>query len=187
MISLFDLWMPIVLSAVAVFVASSVIHMVLQFHSTDFRKVPSEDKVMEALRRFDLPPGDYVMPHAATMKEMAAPEYKDKQKNGPVAVMTVLPSGPSAMGQSLGLWFVFSLVVGLLVAYIARLSLPAGADYLLVHRVTAATAFCCYSMAHLHYSIWYRKSWSATMKNVLDGLVYGLVTGGMFGWLWPGS
>ena len=187
MISLMALWLPILLSAVAVFVVSSLVHMVLKYHNTDFKKIPSEDGVMDALRPFNLPPGDYVMPHALSMKEMGSPEYKERQNSGPVAIMTVLPNGPSAMGPSLLMWFGFSLVVGVLVAYIARMSLPAGTDYLLVHRVTGATAFCCYSMGNLPNSIWYKKSWSATMKNVFDGLIYGLVTGGVFGWLWPGA
>ena len=187
MISLMALWLPIVLSAVAVFIVSSIIHMVLKYHNKDYGKVPSEDGVMEAMRGFNIPPGDYVMPHAATMKEMGTPEFLEKQKQGPVVIMTVQPSGPCGMAQPLVLWFLFSLLVGVLVAYIARMSLPAGTDYLLVHRVTGATAFCCYAMAHLTSSIWYKKSWSGTLKNVFDGLVYGLVTGGVFGWLWPGA
>ncbi len=186
MISLMALWLPIVLSAVAVFIVSSIIHTVLRYHKSDFKKIPSEDGVMDALRDFNLPPGDYVLPHAGSMKEMGTPEFKEKQDSGPVAFMTVLPNGPTGMGQSLVLWFLFSIVVGVFVAYIARLSLPAGSEYLIVHRVTGATAFCCYAMAHLPNSIWYKRSWSATMKNVFDGLVYGLVTGGTFGWLWPG-
>jgi hypothetical protein len=187
MISLMALWLPIVLSAVAVFIVSSIIHMVLKYHSTDYGKIPSEEGVMEAMRGFNIPPGDYVLPHAGSMKEMGTPEFKEKQNNGPVAIMTVLPNGQCGMGQPLVLWFLYSLLTGVLVAYIARMSLPAGTDYLLVHRVTGATAFCCYSMAHLTYSIWYKKSWSGTLKNVFDGLVYGLVTGGVFGWLWPGA
>lgn len=187
MVSLFALWLPIVLSAVAVFIVSSIIHMVLKYHNTDFRKVPDENGLMEAMRAFPIPPGDYVLPHAATMEAMKSPEFKEKQTKGPVVFMTVLPSGCPGMGQSLVLWFVFSLVVGVLVAYIARMSLPVGTEYIIVHRVTGATAFCCYAMAHLSSSIWYKKSWAATMKNVFDGLVYGLVTGGVFGWLWPAA
>jgi hypothetical protein len=186
MISLFALWLPIVLSAVAVFIVSSVIHMVLKYHNTDYSKIPSEDAVMDAMRTFNIPPGDYVMPHAADMKAMGSPEYQEKQNKGPVAFMTVLPSGQAGMGQQLLLWFLYSLVVGVFVAYVTRMTIPAGADYLLVHRVAGAVAFCAHGMAHLSNSIWYKKKWSGTLKNVFDGLVYGLVTGGIFGWLWPG-
>ena len=186
MISLFALWLPIVLSAVAVFIVSSVIHMALRYHNTDYAKIPSEDGLMDAMGAFNIPPGDYVMPHAADMKEMGSPEFKGKQDKGPVAFMTVMPNGQWGMGKQLLLWFLYSLMVGVFVAYITRMTIPAGAEYLLVHRVAGAVAFCAYGMAHLSNSIWYKKKWSGTLKNVFDGLVYGLVTGGIFGWLWPG-
>ena len=187
MISLMALWLPIVLSAVAVFIVSSIIHMVLKYHNTDYGKVPSEDGVMDAMRPFNIPAGDYVMPHAADMKEMGSDEFKEKLSKGPAVFMTVLPGKQEGMGKSLGLWFLYSLVVGVFVAYITRMTIPAGADYLLVHRVSGAVAFCAYGMAHLSNSIWYKKKWSGTFKNMFDGLVYGLVTGGIFGWLWPAA
>ena len=73
MVSIFSLWLPILLSAVAVFVASSLIHMVLRYHSRDYKRLPSEDDVMDALRPFDLPPGDYMVPcrNARRMKDPA--------------------------------------------------------------------------------------------------------------------
>ncbi len=38
MVSLMSLWIPILVSAVIVFVLSSIIHMVLPYHRTDLRK-----------------------------------------------------------------------------------------------------------------------------------------------------
>ena len=187
MISLMALWLPIVLSAVAVFIVSSIIHMALKYHNSDFGPVPDEDGTMDAMRPFNIPPGDYVMPRAATMKEMSAPGFLEKQNKGPNVIMTVLPNGPCGMGMQMTLWFLFSLVVSVLAAYVARLTIPAGAEYLLVHRVTGAVAFCAYAMGSLPDSIWYKKSWSSTLKNMFDGLVFGLVTGGVFGWLWPAA
>lgn len=186
MVSLMALWLPILLSAVAVFIVSSIIHMVFKYHNSDYSQVPNEDAVMEGMRAHNIPPGDYVMPHAPDLKAAGTDAFKEKQNKGPVVVMTVQPSGPCGMGQPLLFWFLFCLVIGVLVAYIARMSLPAGTDYLLVHRVTGATAFCAYGLGQLPNSIWFKKSWSGTLKNVFDGLVYGLVTGGVFGWLWPG-
>ena len=61
MVSIISLWLPILLSAVAVFIASSVIHMVFKYHNSDFKKMPAEDEVMAALRPFDIPPGEYVV------------------------------------------------------------------------------------------------------------------------------
>ena len=45
MVSISALWLPILLSAVIVFVASSIIHMVLPVHRGDYRKLPEEDRV----------------------------------------------------------------------------------------------------------------------------------------------
>jgi hypothetical protein len=186
MISLFALWMPILLSAVAVFVVSSIIHMVLKYHNSDYSKVPDEDDFLEAVGRFNLAPGDYFVPRAETMKEMGSPEYIEKCNKGPVAFFTVMKPGPPSMGPQLLQWFVYSIVVGVFVAYITRLTLPAGAEYMTVSRVAGAVAFCCYGLALAQGSIWYKRQWVSTLKSLFDALLYGLFTGGIFGWLWPG-
>ncbi len=185
MVSVLSLWLPILLSAVIVFLVSSLIHMVLGYHRTDFRKVPSEDQVMGALREFGIPPGDYVIPCAGSSKEMGSPEFIEKATKGPVAFMTVIPSGPPAMGKSLVQWFLYCLVVGLFAAYIGGRAVGPGADYLAVFRFTGCTAFVGYALALWQNSIWYRRAWSSTLKSTFDGLVYGLLTAGTFGWLWP--
>jgi hypothetical protein len=182
-----SLWLPILVAAVLVFIASSVIHMFLTYHQTDFNAVPDEDKVMAALRPFNLQPGDYMMPKPANTQAMKTPEFQEKVKQGPVLLFTVLPSRMFDMGPALGQWFVFSLVVSLFAAYIAGRALPPGAEYLAVFRFAGTTAFIGYSLAQWPNSIWFRKSWSATLKNTFDGLVYGLLTAGAFGWLWPSS
>jgi hypothetical protein len=185
MVPVMSLWLPIVVSAVIVFVASSVIHMVLPYHRSDMRKLPKEDEVMEALRRFNIAPGDYAMPHPGSMEGMKKPEFIEKRKAGPVVLMTVAPSGPPAMGPSLVLWFLYSIVVGIFAAYIAGRALRPGAHYLEVFRFAGCTAFIAYSLALLQHSIWYKRNWGTTIKSMFDGLVYGLLTAGTFGWLWP--
>ena len=102
MVSILSLWLPILLSAVFVFVASSIIHMVLTYHRTDQGPVPDEANVMDALRPFNLSPGDYAMPCATDTKAMGTPEFIEKAKQGPVAFLTVLPNGPMTIGKSLG-------------------------------------------------------------------------------------
>ncbi len=185
MTELTALWLPILLSAVLIFVVSSIIHMALPWHKNDYRKVPNEAKVMETLRPFALPPGDYMMPRATSTNEMRTPEFTDKLKKGPVMVFTVLPSGQMAMGASLVQWFVYSLIVSLLAAYVAGRALPAGTDYLHVFRFVGTTAFIGYAVALWQMSIWYRRSWATTFKATVDGLLYALLTAGVFGWLWP--
>ena len=69
MVSILDLWLPILVAAVLVFIASSIIHMLLKYHQTDFSALPDEEGVMNALRPFGIAPGEYVMPHASTNAE----------------------------------------------------------------------------------------------------------------------
>lgn len=181
-----SLWIPILLGAVLVFVASSVIHMFLRYHSNDFGKLPDEDGALDALSALGIPPGDYAMPYAGGMEAMKSEEYKAKVAKGPVAFFTVLPSGSVFnMAPQLVQWFVYSAVVGVMAAYVAGRTLGPGAEYLEVFRLTGTVAFCCYALALPQRSIWFRLKWSTTLKSMFDGLVYGLLTAGAFGWLWP--
>jgi hypothetical protein len=183
MVSMLSLWLPIVLSAVLVFVASSVIHMVLGYHASDFDRVPAEDDVMAALR--GIPPGEYAMPKASSMKEMGDAAFVEKSRQGPVALLSVGPSGPPAIGANLAQWFAYSIVVGAFVAYLTGRTLGPGADYLAVFRVAGTSAFLAYVVALWQSPIWYLRKWSTTLKNSFDGLIYALLTAGVFGWLWP--
>lgn len=185
MVPVMSLWLPILLAAVIVFVASSIIHMVLTYHATDMKALPKQDDVMAALRPFNIPPGDYAMPYAGSMKAMNTPEFQEKLKKGPVALVTVIPSGPPAMGVSLAQWFGYCIIVGIFAAYIAGRALAPGAHYLEVFRFAGCTAFIGYGLSQLQNSIWYHRAWSTTIKSVIDSLLYGLLTGGTFGWLWP--
>jgi len=185
MITIASLWLPIVLSAVIVFIASSVIHMGPFWHRGDFPKMPREAEVLSALRPLAIPPGDYFIPRGSGMQEMRSPEFKEKLKQGPVAVITVIPNGPFSMSRNLVQWFVFLIVVGIFCAYIAGRTLPPGTLYPRVFQIVGATAFIAYALALCELSIWYRRSWSLTLKGALDGLIYGALTGGTFGWLWP--
>jgi hypothetical protein len=185
MVGLSALWLPILLSAVIVFVVSSVIHMALSWHKNDYAKVPNEDQVMAALRPFGVPPGDYMMPRPSNTQEMGSPEFAEKLKQGPVMVLTVMPNRPMPMAKNLVLWFLYSAVVALFAAYVAGRALPAGAAYLRVFQLVGATAFIGYSVALWQMSIWYRRAWSTTIKATVDGLIYALLTAGTFGWLWP--
>jgi hypothetical protein len=185
MVSVVSLWLPILLSAVIVFVASSVIHMLLSYHRSDFKQVPSEEKVMDALRPFNIPPGDYVIPRAGSTQEMGSPEFAEKMTRGPVAFVTVLPSGPPSMTGNLILWFLYCVLVGIVAAYVAGRAVAPGGEYLAAFRFAGTAAFLSYAMALLQNSIWYKRDWSATLKSMFDGLIYALLTGGIFGWLWP--
>ena len=185
MVPLTALWLPILISAVVVFLASSVLHMVLPHHRTDWKTLPAEDDVMEAMRRFNIPPGDYAMPNAATPAAMKDPAFVAKMKRGPIAFLTLLPGGDFSMGSNLAQWFIYCLVVSIFAAYLAGAALQSGANYLEVFRFAGTTAFAAYTMALWQRSIWYKQAWSTNAKSSFDGLIYALLTAGVFGWLWP--
>lgn len=185
MVPITSLWLPILLSAVIVFVVSSILHMMLPYHRTDFGKVPAEDDVMAALRKAGIAPGDYLLPFGGSPKAMKDPAFVEKMTRGPVAFITVMRSGPPTMGVELTLWFLYSVVVGVFAAYIAGRALQPGSHYLAVFRFAGCTAFLGYAAALWQNSIWYKRAWSSTLKSTFDGLIYALLTAGTFGWLWP--
>ena len=183
MVTLMSLLLPILLSAILVFIASSIIHMFLGYHANDYRAVPNEDAVRAALR--DIPPGDFAIPHAGSMEAMKSAEFTEKMKAGPIVMMTVSPGQTPAMGKELTLWFVYCVVVSIFAAYIAGRALGPAALYLDVFRFTGTVAFAGYALAQWQSTIWYRRSAMTSLKNTFDGLVYALLTAGVFGWLWP--
>lgn len=179
------LLLPIVVSAVFVFIVSSIIHMGPFWHRNDYPPVPNQEAARAAIGALNIPPGDYMMPRTFDMKEMKTPEFQAKLTQGPQLIMTVLPNGPWTMGRSLGLWFIYCLLISLLAGYVAGAALPPGSEYIPVFRFAGVTAFIGYAAALWQMSIWYRRQWSMTAKSTIDGLIYGLVTAGVFGWLWP--
>ena len=178
------LWLPIVVSAVIVFVASSIMHMVLPYHRSDYGRIPDEDKVMDALRAAGLKRGLYIFPHC-DHSNMKSPEVQEKYKRGPVGMLTIVPNGPPNMGKYLGLWFFYCLLIGLFAAYLAGRTLAPGTHYLQVFRVVGATSFLAYGLANFSNGIWKNLPWSVVTKEIIDGLVFALLTAGTFGWLWP--
>jgi hypothetical protein len=184
MVPLTALWLPILLSAVIVFIASSIMHMVLPYHRSDYQKLPDEDKVRDALRATGLQRGLYMFPFF-THAEMKSPAAMEKFKQGPVGILTVLPSGPPAMPKFLGLWFGYCLIISFSVAYLTGRTVAFGAHYLVVFRVAGTAAFLAYGLGNLSNGIWKGQPWSNTIKEVIDGLIFGCLTAGTFGWLWP--
>ena len=187
MVPLSSLVLPIVISAVFVFIASALLHMVfVQWHKGDLERLPDEEAVMNALRPFGLRPGgNYAMPLAYGMAEMKDPAFIEKMTKGPVAFINVGRNGPPSMGKQLTLWFLYCVLVSLFAAYVASRALGYGSSYLDVFRFAGTTAFVAYSVGLMQESIWWNRRWSATIKSMFDGLVYALLTAGTLGWLWP--
>jgi len=185
MISLTALLLPALVSAVLVFLVSSLIHMLTPWHAGDFSKLPNEEGVLAALRPFNITPGSYAAPRPSSMKDMGTPEFQAKVKLGPSIMLGVMPSGGSGMGRQLVLWFLYSAVIALFAGFITGKALGAGANYLVVFKFVAAIAFGAYAIGLWQMSIWYRRPWVVTIKSTIDGVLYACLTAGAFGWLWP--
>jgi len=185
MVSLTALWLPILLSAVIVFIASSIIHMAIPIHKNDYRKLPDEEKVLDILRATGVTAGrGYILPFCSH-KDMKSPETIEKFKRGPVGLLTVRPSGAPTMGKFLAQWFVYCVAISFFTAYLTSRTRTPGTEYLEVFRVAGTFAFAAYSLAFVQDAIWKGENWGVTFKHMLDGLIYGLLTAGTFGWLWP--
>jgi hypothetical protein len=187
MVDVTELWLPILVSAVLAFVASSVIHMLTPWHSGDYRKVTDEDGVMQALRPFGLPPGDYAMPRPSSMKEMGSPAFLEKATKGPRVIMTVLPGGPPTMTKQLVGWFVYLLVMTTLVGGLVALVVRRGADSHDVFHVALIVGSLGYAGALWQMTIWYSRSVATTLRSTIDGLIYAAITAAAFAYFWPGG
>lgn len=185
MVHLAHLWLPVLLSAVAVFLASSVIHMALKWHNADYRKLPGEDGVRAAINLGNPAPGQYVLPHCPDPRAMAEEAMARRWAEGPVALVWLKAPGVPRMGVPLAGWFLFNLVLAFCLAYLAARTLAPGTPYLQVFRVVGAAAFLAHAAGTVPGSLWMGKPWTVTLKEVLDGLIYALLTAGTFGWLWP--
>jgi hypothetical protein len=185
MIPLLHLWLPVLLAAVLVFLASSLIHMVFKWHNSDYRQLPNEDEVRAAIRKGDPAPGQYVLPYFGDMKAMQTPEAQQKFAEGPVAMLYLKACGKPGMGSALLGWFSFTVVISFLVAYVVSRTVVPGAPCLQVFRVAGTVGFLAYAGNAAQAAIWMGKPWRSALKEILDGLIYGLVTAGAFGWLWP--
>ena|ERR1044072_4389074 len=185
MIPLTALWLPILLSAAVVFFASFIMHMVLTYHKSDYRKLPDEDRISDAVRTAGVTPGPaYFFPHCS-FKEMKSAPMLEKFNRGPVGMLTVLPSGPPAMGKNMVQWFLFCIVIAIFSAYLTSRLLSPATAFIQVFRVVGTVAFLGFGAAHVQESIWNGRSWVVTFKHLFDALVYALLTAGVFAWLWP--
>lgn len=185
--TILDLWLPILLSAVFVFLVSSVIHMATPLHKSDFKKMPNEDEALAAMRANGLVPGQYVFPCAASMADMGSPEMSAKMQEGPIGFMTVMPNGSFRMGRQLIHWFLFSLLIGVCAAYMASIYVNKTGEVTDVFRITATVGVLGFALSHLQDSIWKGQLWVTTCKFLFDGVLYGIATGAAFAWFWPGA
>lgn len=184
-VSLMNLWLPILLSGVGAWLASAIIHMVIKYHNSDYKRINHEQEVAMALRQSGDQPGLYSTPYCADMKEMNDPVVQQRFNEGPVAMLIVMNKGMPPMAKLLTQQLLFFIFGGVLIAYIAAMALQPGADMIHVFHVVFVTAFAIYAWASVPYSIWFGHPWSITIKYFIDAAIYAGVIGLIFAWLWP--
>ena len=183
MVTIGSLWIPILVSAIIVWFASFLVWVVLPHHKSEYKGLPDEDATVKSLG--DIPPGLYNLPHLTSMEELKKPEIIKRFEEGPTGFLTVVPRGVPNMGKSMALSFVYYLLVGGMVAYLAGRTLGPGTLYLKVFQIAGTVAWLAHGWGVITDGIWFGRPWLAIAKHLIDSLAYGLLTGGVFGWLWP--
>jgi hypothetical protein len=180
------LWLPILLSAVSVFVISSLIHMVFKWHAPDYRGLPNEDTVRAAIRAGNPAPGSYVLPSCKDMKEMSSEPMTRKYQEGPVGYLTLVANGAPAIGRSLAQWALLSVVISAVAAILAGkyVGLAHGGGRAAFYLV-GISCFLAYGFGSIQQGIWEGKRWSSVAKYLLDSALYAGASALVFWWLWP--
>ena len=176
---LINLWLPVLLTAIALFIASSVCWTVLPHHENDFEKADSEDELMSSIRQLNLKPGKYMFPFMKH-SEQSQQEMIDKYTAGPRGTL-VLWDMPN-MGRNLGLTFVFFLLIAIVTAYIGWEALGADAGFLKVFQIIGALSVLVHCSSGQLNAIWFPRK---TSMDFVDGIAYGIITGLIFALLWP--
>lgn len=184
-VSLVSLWLPILLAGVLCWFASALIHMLIKHHNSDYAELSNEQEVVDALRAGSPRPALYTLPYCVDMKEMGSESVQKKFNDGPVAMISVLPSGLPPMGKLLAQQLVFFLVGSVLIALLTALSLTSDTAYMSVFKLVFLASFLTYGWAQIPQSIWMGQPWSNCIRYLIDAVIYACVSAGVFAWLWP--
>jgi hypothetical protein len=180
--SLASLWLPIVISGVVLFFASWLAWMVIGHHKADWKTLPNEEQ-FTAMCRGDIEPGQYMFPNCPTAEEYKSEAFKEKMKTGPHGALYIWSPDINMGFNMLLTWLLFT-AISLVIAYLAGMVIPPGAERGFVFRFVATAAILVYATSGLLNAIWFRRR---IIGDVIDGIAYGLITGGIFAAMWPGS
>lgn len=186
-ISLAELWLPIILSGLFAWIASALIHMLIKYHNSDYKKLNNEEDISKSIKHSDNSPGFYTMPYCDDMKEMSDPAVQEKFKKGPVAMITIMENGLPNMGKSLVQQLLFFILGSLLIGYIGTLVLTKGAASGDIFHLLFVSGFLGFGWASIPYSIWFGHPWSVTIKYLIDAIIYSGVIAATYAWLWPSA
>jgi hypothetical protein len=178
-----QLWLPIVVSAVLVFVVSAATHMLIPARQAEWARLPAQDSIQAAVR--GAAPGLYMFPLPETVKERGTADSMARWAEGPSGWLTVVAPGPIKMGRNMALSLLMNLFVSAMAGYVAVHALGAAPPYRAVFRIVGSIGFLAYAVGPIYEAIWYWKPARSLAYSAVDALLYGLVMGGAFGWLWP--
>lgn len=180
-----DLWLPILLSGVALFICSFLAWAILPHHKDDYSSPPNEEAMRTAVRSLGLAPGRYMFPNCKDHKGMNDPELARKMAEGPMGMLNIWPV-PS-MGKNMALTFLTFLIASAFVGYLARETLPNGAAFAKVFQIVGTAGILTWCFSFIPNMIWFNGGIRATVMCIIDGVVYGLVMGAVFAFLWPAA
>jgi hypothetical protein len=177
-----ELWLPVVVSSIAVFFASFLSWMVLRLHQKDWVKMPREDDFMKCVADLGLRQGNYMFPGTTSPKEENEPAYQQKYQAGPRGTLQV--HEPVNLGRNLGLTFAYFFVCNATIAYLASFALSSESDFITVFRFVATVALLTYLASIVQHAIWFRVRITG---HVIESIAYALIAGVIFASLWPGQ
>jgi hypothetical protein len=181
---LLPLWLPILLSAAAVWIVSIIASMALPHHKQDFIGLPDEDGFMDDLRKRGIKPGNYIYPDFRGREAIKSEKIQKALNDGPVGHLHVWKT-PLTMGDKMAATFIVYLVVSTLIAYLTRIALPGPAEFARVFRVAATASILAYCFSFIPSAIWWGSYKRTIVANVIDGILYAAITGAIFAWRWP--
>ncbi|MEX2318198.1 MAG: hypothetical protein WD669_13655 [Pirellulales bacterium] len=183
-ITVWELWLPIIVSGVALFFASAAAWMLLPHHKPEWGGLPNEEAVARALRDANVPPGQYMFPYCAGSADMKSEDFQRRSKAGPHGTLSVWPSAPN-MGLNMARTVVFFIIANFVIAYLASLAaIPRDAEFMRVFQFVGTAGILTYGTANILNGIWFNRK---MMSDIMDGIAYGLITGLIFAAMWPGA
>ena len=181
---LIPLWLPILLSAVAIWFISAIVWMALPHHKQDFVGLADEDGFMDYIRRSGIKPGNYVFPDFRGREAMKSEKMQKALSEGPVGHLSVWQM-PVTMGGKMVATFIVYLAVSTLIAYLTRVALPGPAEFAKVFQIAGTAGILAYSFSFIPNALWFGAYKRTIIASFIDGIVFGLITGAIFAWRGP--
>ena len=181
---LIPLWLPILLSAAAVWLLSLIFGMALPHHKQDWIGLPDEDGFMDYIRRSGIKPGNYLFPDFRGRAALKSEKVEKALKEGPVGHLSVWQT-PVTMGGKMVATFIVYLVVSTLIAYLTRVALPGPAEFAKVFQIAATAGILAYCFSFIPNALWFGSYERTIVATFIDGLIFGAITGAIFAWRWP--